>query len=146
MSSSTGLMRFGVASLALTMVAPGLIAQQTGTIVGRTPGSVINRGITVSKVIPPKPTCDAPAEATHASDAPLVPELLFSRDFGNLVCVRHTDGQTEQFHSELPGEFHRPTASKLRTGLKQNTSCTSLRRYKRPTRWLTACQTLPLVE
>ena len=102
MSSLTGLMRFGVASLALTMIAPGLIAQQTGTIVGRTPGSAINRGITVSKVIPPKPTCDAPAEATQGSDAPLVPELLFSRDFGNLVCVRHTDGQTEQFHSDLP--------------------------------------------
>ena len=102
-----------IAACAYAAMTTVLMAQQTGTVIGRTPGSAVNRGIIATKVIPPKATCDAPAEATQGSDAPVVPEILFSRDFGNLVCVRHTDGRTEQFHSELPPGIPSPDGTEV---------------------------------
>src|SRR5262249_2913802 len=76
------------------------VAQQTGAVAARKPGAVIGARITSTAVVP-EATCNAPAiPASEASDAPLVPEMVFSRKWGELVCVRHPDGHTEQLHSD----------------------------------------------
>jgi hypothetical protein len=76
------------------------MAQQTGTTIGRTPGLAIGAGITSTAVVPIA-TCNAPAiAATDTSDDPRVPEMVFSRKWGELVCLRHQDGRTEQLRSD----------------------------------------------
>ena len=88
--------------LPLGFLVPGSAAfcQQTGTAVGKTPGSAARIGLTVTRVIP-KPTCET-APSVASGEIVHVPEMWFGRSWDDLVCVRHTDGRTEQIHSDLP--------------------------------------------
>ena len=89
-----------MACLMLTKISALAVAQETGTIVGRTPGSAIGARITSTAVVPIA-TCNSPAaSAAEASGGPLVPEMVFSRKWGELVCIRHQDGHTEQLRSD----------------------------------------------
>ena len=92
--------RPSVTSLILAQFSALAFAQQTGTVIARTPGAAIGSRITSTAVVPVA-SCNAPAiSGTEASDAPLVPEMVFSRSWGELVCVRHKDGRTEQLRSD----------------------------------------------
>jgi len=75
-------------------------AQQTGTVIGTTPGSAARMRITATRVIL-KPTCDALSSAA-GGQVSSVPEMVFGRSFDELVCVRHADGRTEQLRTEQP--------------------------------------------
>ena len=87
-------------SLLLTLVSTTALAQQTVTVIGRTPGSAANSGIRVVRVIPPPSTCASAAEVpSAASNAPVLPDLLFSRM--ELTCLRHSDGRFEQLPRRL---------------------------------------------
>src|SRR5438876_5655035 len=83
-------------SLLLTLVGTTALAQQTGTLIGRTPGSAANSGLHVVRVIPPPPTCasNSGIPAPAPSNAPALPGLVFSRM--ELTCLRHSDGRFEQ--------------------------------------------------
>src|SRR5438477_3778703 len=84
-----------VTSLLLTLVSTTALAQQNGTLIGRTPGSPANTGLRVVRVIPPPPTCASGVEVPAAAgSAPVLPDLLFSRM--ELTCLRHPDGRFEQ--------------------------------------------------
>ena len=86
-------------ALMLTRLAAPALAQQTGTV-ARSPGVPISARIT-STTVAPVATCNAPAIAANEdSDVPLVPEMIFSRKWGELFCVRHKDGRTEQLRSD----------------------------------------------
>ena len=84
----------------LMMSSSAALCQQTGTAVGRTPGSAARTGITVTRVIP-KATCETPGSA-GTGEAGSLPEMLFGRSWDNLVCVRHIDGKTEQLRRDAP--------------------------------------------
>src|SRR5260221_13504341 len=84
----------------LMMSSSAALCQQTGTAVGRTPGSAARTGITVTRVIP-KPTCET-TPSVAGGEVAHVPEMWFGRSWDDLVCVRHTDGRTEQINSDLP--------------------------------------------
>lgn len=88
---------FPIASLFIGSVAS---AQQTGVVVGTAPGSAARMGITVTRA-DPKPTCESTASAA-GGEISSVPEMLFGRSWDELVCVRHVDGRTERFRSDLP--------------------------------------------
>jgi hypothetical protein len=75
------------------------MAQQTGTVIGRTPGSAVGAQISSTKVTP-KATCEAPV--LKGAEIPAVPEMVFSRKWGELVCVRHPDGRTEELRDGVP--------------------------------------------
>lgn len=85
--------------LAMISTAGVVFSQQAGTVIGRRPGAAIGTRITSTRVIP-VPTC-GPSSATGDA-SPAVPEMIFSRMMGDLVCVRHSDGTIEQLHSEIP--------------------------------------------
>ena len=76
------------------------LCQQTGTVVGKTPGSAPRIGLTVTRVIP-KPTCET-TPSVPSGEVAHVPEMWFGRSWDDLVCVRHPDGRTEQIHSDVP--------------------------------------------
>jgi hypothetical protein len=78
----------------LTCLATSALGQQTGVIVGRTPGSAANSGVHGVRVIPPPPSC-GPSRviSTDPSNAPLLPDLVFSRL--DLTCLRRSDGRFE---------------------------------------------------
>ena len=76
------------------------VCQQTGTAAGRTSGSAAPTGITVTRVIP-KSTCET-MPSVAGGEVAHVPEMWFGRSWDDLVCVRHTDGRTEQINSDLP--------------------------------------------
>jgi|SRR5215468_3234615 len=86
-------------------------AQQTGTLMGTTPGSAARRGITVTRVIP-RPSCDATASAA-GGEVNSVPEMVFGRSFDELVCVRHADGRTEQMRTDHPKGLASPDGSAI---------------------------------
>ena len=86
--------------LGLFPAASVAVAQQTGTVMGRTPGSAARTGITVTRIIP-KATCET-APNGGGGEVSSVPEMLFGRSWDGLVCVRHRDGRTEQLRSDLP--------------------------------------------
>jgi hypothetical protein len=96
--------------------APSTLAQQTGTIVGTTPGSAVNRGFRVIREVPPPPTCGpaAPASANNspasANDASALPDFVFSRM--DLLCVRHSDGRFEQLPT-IAGQVPSPDGSEV---------------------------------
>jgi dipeptidyl aminopeptidase/acylaminoacyl peptidase len=77
------------------------LAQQTGTMSGRTPGSAVGAQISSTKVTP-KATCEAPASSVANGEIPLIPEMVFSRKWGELVCIRHSDGRTEELRGGTP--------------------------------------------
>ena len=86
-------------------------AQQAGTAIGSTPGSAARNQIHSVQVPPAKPTCDSPGTAPPASSAPNLPDLLFSRE--GLVCVRHSDGKSEQLVDGLPWGFSSLSKSEI---------------------------------
>ncbi len=95
--------KLAISLLLLPLVSASALAQQTGTMVGRTPGSAAaNQGFRVIREIPPPPTC-APAGAipTAANDTPALPDLVFSRM--DLMCVRHSDGRFEELPKDIAG-------------------------------------------
>ena len=75
-------------------------AQQTGTVVGASPGSAKRIGIKVERVVPPKPTCESAGIAVGTEADSGLPEMEFSRQ--DLLCVRHSDGKTEAVRDGLP--------------------------------------------
>jgi hypothetical protein len=78
------------------------LAQQTGTVIGKSPGSAV--GVQISSTnVTPKATCEAPALPVPNDKGP-VPEMVFSREWGQLVCVRHPDGRTEKLRDGVPWE------------------------------------------
>ena len=84
---------------ALTSTSGIALAQQTGTVIGRTPGSAVGAQISSTKVTP-KATCESPVPS--GAELPAVPEMVFSREWGQLVCIRHADGRTEELRDGLP--------------------------------------------
>ena len=86
-------------------------AQQTGTAIGTTPGSAARTQIHAAQVPPPKPTCDSPGATPPANSAPILPDLLFSRE--GLICVRHSDGKSEQLAGGLAWGFSSPSKSEI---------------------------------
>jgi len=84
----------------LTSASGFALAQQTGTLIGRTPGSAVGTRISSTNVTP-KATCESPAVPAPNGERP-VPEMLFSRKWGELVCVRHPDGRTEELRDGVP--------------------------------------------
>ena len=98
--------------LVLTLASTCALAQQTGTTVGRTPGSAAaNNGLRAVRVIPPPPTC-APAGgiSAGANNEPLFPEIVFSRM--ELLCLRHSDGRFEEL-PKATGGLLSPDGSEL---------------------------------
>jgi hypothetical protein len=75
-------------------------AQQTGTVIGRTPGPAVGAQIS-STTVTPKATCEAPASSVPNGERP-VPEMVFSRKWGQLVCIRYSDGRTEELRDGVP--------------------------------------------
>src|SRR5256885_12627010 len=61
----------------LMMSSSAAMCQQTGTAVGRTPGSAAPTGFTVTQVLP-KPTCET-TPSVAGGEAEHVPELWFGR-------------------------------------------------------------------
>jgi len=94
--------KLAIPLLLLPLVSASALAQQTGTMVGTTPGSAVNRGFRVVREVPPPPTC-APAGGTAAAanDAPALPDLVFARM--DLLCVRHSDGRFEELPRDITG-------------------------------------------
>jgi hypothetical protein len=86
--------------LSLSLIASVAMGQQAGTAIGRTPGSAARIGFTVTRV-DPKPSCATAPDVAGGEAAP-VPEMLFTRSWGDLICVRHADGRTEEVHSAVP--------------------------------------------
>ena len=98
-------------SLLLTLVGTTALAQQTGALIGRTPGSAANSGIRVVRVIPPPPTCASAAEVPAvAGGAPVLPGLVFSRM--ELTCLRRSDGRFEQL-PKISGGVLSPSGAEL---------------------------------
>jgi len=94
--------KLAIPLLLLPLVSASALAQQTGTMVGTTPGSAANRGFRVVREVPPPPTC-APAGGVPApaNDAPALPDLVFWRM--DLLCVRHSDGRFEELPKDIAG-------------------------------------------
>jgi len=95
--------KFAIPLLLLPLVSASALAQQTGTMIGRTPGSAAaNGGFRVIREIPPPPTC-APAGGipAPANSGPVLPDLVFSRM--DLTCLRHSDGRFEELPKDLAG-------------------------------------------
>src|SRR5258708_11729826 len=86
-------------------------AQQTGTAIGATPGSAVGTRIQSVQIPPPKPTCDSPGTASAPNSALILPDLLFSRE--GLICVRHSDGKSEQLAGGLPWGFSSASKSEI---------------------------------
>lgn len=95
--------KLAIPLMALGLACPFIHAQQTGTVVGKTPGSAIAQGWPRAvRVPPPKPTCDSPGVVpAEASGAPALPDMMFSRM--DLVCVRHSDGRVEELPKNSVG-------------------------------------------
>jgi len=98
------------------------VCQQTGTAVGRTPGSAAPTGITVTRVIP-KSTCET-MPSVAGGEVAHVPEMWFGRSWDDLVCVRHTDGRTEQINADLPHGVSSADEVRLLTGIRKSMNCT----------------------
>jgi hypothetical protein len=82
------------------LIGTGVGAQQTGTVVGASPGSAKRvGGIKVERVAPPKPTCESAGIAAVEVAAEL-PDMVFSRE--RMICVRHGDGTAEMVRGGLP--------------------------------------------
>jgi hypothetical protein len=98
-------LKLATALLLLSLVgasAPSTLAQQTGTLVGTTPGSAVNRGFRVTREVPPPPTCGPGAGSSGpANGSPALPDFVFSRM--DLLCVRHSDGRFEQLPKDIEG-------------------------------------------
>ena len=75
-------------------------AQQTGTVVGASPGSARRIGIKVERVVPPKATCESAGIAMGTEAKGGLPEMEFWRQ--ELLCVRHSDGKAEAVRDGLP--------------------------------------------
>ena len=69
------------------------LAQQTGTAIAGNPGSTVGTRIS-STNITPKATCES--AVPNGAEILAVPEMVFSRKWGQLVCLRHPDGRTEE--------------------------------------------------
>ena len=83
--------KLAIPLLLLPLVSASALAQQTGTLVGTTPGSAANHGFRVVREIPPPTTCASAADIpATANNSPALPDLVFSRM--DLLCVRHSDG------------------------------------------------------
>jgi hypothetical protein len=83
------------------LIGAGVGAQQTGTVVGASPGSAKRAGgIEVERVVPPKPTCESAGIAMGAEAEGGLPEMEFWRQ--DLLCVRHSDGKTQVVRDRLP--------------------------------------------
>jgi hypothetical protein len=85
---------------AFTSMSGFASAQQTGAVIGGTPRSAVGTRI-FSTNVTPKATCESPASPVPDGDRP-IPEMLFSRKWGELVCVRHSDGRTEELRDGPP--------------------------------------------
>jgi hypothetical protein len=95
----------------LALAANSAPAQQTGTLIGRTPGSAANSGLRAVRVIPPPPTCGPSRVISTDSSTELhLPDLVFSRM--DLICVRHSDGRFEAL-SRLDAGVLSPDATQL---------------------------------
>jgi dipeptidyl aminopeptidase/acylaminoacyl peptidase len=87
-----------VLAFAFTAMSGFALAQQTGTVIGKSPA--VGARISTANVTP-NATCEAPALPVPDGERP-VPEMLFSRKWGQLVCVRHPDGRTEELREGVP--------------------------------------------
>jgi hypothetical protein len=103
--------KLAIPLLLLPLVSASALAQQTGTLVGRTPGSAINGGFHVIREVPPPTTCASAAGVpASANNAPALPDFVFERM--DLLCVRHSDGRFEQLPKDLAG-FWSPDGHEL---------------------------------
>ncbi len=77
---------------------------------GSTPGPAARNFPKPVRVEPPKPSCDA-AVTPKLDGIPILPDMMFSRE--NLICVRHSDGRTEQLVSNIPWGLYSATKTDL---------------------------------
>ncbi len=96
-------------ALLLLLSSGTLLAQQTGVMVNRAPGSAVGKGLPTEVVRAPKATCDSPG--IERAGAPVLPELVFSRMMDDLVCVRHPDGHSEQWVKGGPWTSYSPNGN-----------------------------------
>ena len=75
-------------------------AQQTGIVVATKPGATATTQIVVQKIVP-KATCELSARDA-GGEVPSLPEMVFGRQWNELVCIRHADGKTEQLAASIP--------------------------------------------
>ena len=104
--------KLAIPLLLLPLISTSALAQQTGTLVGRTPGSAAaNHSFRVVREVPPPPTCaSAVGTSAAANNAPALPDFVFERM--DLLCVRHSDGRFEQLPKEIAG-FWSPDGHEL---------------------------------
>src|SRR5262249_39434536 len=84
-------------------------AQQTGTVIGTTPGSAASMRITATRIIL-KPTCDTTASVL-GGEVSSVSEMVFGRSFDELVWVRQANGRPEQLRPDRPKGVVSPDGS-----------------------------------
>jgi len=83
------------------LIGAGAGAQETGTVVGASPGAAKRvGGIKVERVVAPKATCESAGNSMGRDAESGLPEMEFLRQ--DLVCVRHSDGKTEAVRDGLP--------------------------------------------
>jgi hypothetical protein len=86
----------GKSLLAFLLLLCGVLSvvQQTGTVVGATPGFALGHCLRAVPVAPPAPTCEFPG-VQHGNGSPSLPEMLFLGPVDELVCLRHRDGSSK---------------------------------------------------
>jgi hypothetical protein len=75
-------------------------AQQTGVVAASKPSASARAGIVV-RTVTPKPTCETSAQ-DGGGELRSLPEMVFGREFNELICVRHPDGRTEKGSISVP--------------------------------------------
>src|SRR5262249_2971872 len=79
---------------------PPVSAQGTGAVVGTMPGSALHQSVRADPVPVPEITCASP-DPPDLSDLRL-PELVYFRMMGSLVCLRRPDGTSEKIAKAGP--------------------------------------------
>lgn len=99
-------------ALSLTFACFDARAQQTGVII-RKPGSPTwSPSFQVQTVLPPKPSCTTPIGLRSTGEGvPQVPDMIFDRQ--ELVCIRHSDGSSEEFPSQFPHGVLSPKGNEI---------------------------------
>lgn len=93
--------RLPLALVVSVILCPLLGAQQTGVAIGTTPGSAVRNFPKAVPVPIPKPSCASHASPEAGANGELaLPDMVFTRE--SLVCVRHSDGRSEQLLNDSP--------------------------------------------
>jgi hypothetical protein len=103
--------RFVSAVIIVASFAPLASAQGTGAVVGTTPGSALHQSVRANPVPVPEITCASP-DPPDLADVKL-PDLIFFRMMGSLVCLLHSDGTSEKIVKVGPWATLSPNGNDL---------------------------------